>query len=165
MVMFGSVALIITIFGSGFGYVHNITILLSLITTFHCFNLKMNKSRKVTSLQQKGVQFHIWNWAKYWAKLGQIWSSLPFKSSHHQLIKHLYATGTWIDEGYHIQLWTSVQCTTPWAVSLRLGDDKLFIGLRHNIYTLFMILFCLFDLILLFVWQICHVNCQKENWK
>ena len=32
----------------------------------------------------------------------------------------------------------------PWAVSLSLGDDKLFFGPKHNIYALFMILFGLF---------------------
>ena len=48
----------------------------------------------------------------------------------------------------------------PWAMSLSLGDDKLFFGPKHNIYALFMILF---GLILLFVCQICHVNCETEN--
>ena len=52
-----------------------------------------------------------------------------------------------------------------WAVSLSLGDDKLFFRPKHNIYALFMILFGLFDLILLFVCQIFHVNCETENWK
>ena len=50
-----------------------------------------------------------------------------------------------------------------WAVSLSLGDDKLFFGSNHNIYTLFMILFDLFDFILLFVCLSCHVNCETEN--
>ena len=53
----------------------------------------------------------------------------------------------------------------PWAMSLSPGDDKLFLEPKHNIYTLFMILFGLFGLILLFVCQICHVNCETENWK
>ena len=53
----------------------------------------------------------------------------------------------------------------PWAMSLSLGDVKLFFGPKHNIYALFMILFGLFDLILLFVCQICHVNYVTENWK
>ena len=35
----------------------------------------------------------------------------------------------------------------PWAVSLSLGDDKLFFRPKHNIYALFVILFGLFDLI------------------
>ena len=48
---------------------------------------------------------------------------------------------------------------------LSLGDNKLFFGPKHNIYALFMIQFGLFDLILLFVRQICHVNCETENWK
>ena len=34
-----------------------------------------------------------------------------------------------------------------WAVSLSLGDNKLFFVPKHNIYTLFIILFGLFDLI------------------
>ena len=51
----------------------------------------------------------------------------------------------------------------PWAVSSSLSDDKLFFGPKHNIYALFMILFGLFDLRLLFVSQICHVNCETEN--
>ena len=50
----------------------------------------------------------------------------------------------------------------PWALSSSLGNDKLFIGPKHNIYTFFMILFGLFDLILLFGCQICHVNCDTE---
>ena len=57
------------------------------------------------------------------------------------------------------------QYATPWAVSSSLGDVKLFFGPKHNIYALFMILFDLFDLILLFVCQICHVNIEAENWK
>ena len=48
----------------------------------------------------------------------------------------------------------------PWAVSLSLGDVKLFFGPQHNIYALFIILF---DSILLFVCQICDVNCEVEN--
>ena len=56
------------------------------------------------------------------------------------------------------------QYAMPWAVSLSLGDVKLFFGpKKHNIYALFMILFGLFDSILLFVCQICHVNCETEN--
>ena len=35
-----------------------------------------------------------------------------------------------------------------WVVSLWLCDDKLFIRPQHNIYTFFIILFDLFDLIL-----------------
>ena len=52
-----------------------------------------------------------------------------------------------------------------WAVSLSLSEDKLFFGPKHNIYAFFMIIFGLFDLILLFVCQICLVNCEPENWK
>ena len=51
----------------------------------------------------------------------------------------------------------------PWAASSSLGDVKLFFGPKHNIYALFMILFDLFDSILLFVCQICLVNCEAEN--
>ena len=36
----------------------------------------------------------------------------------------------------------------PWAMSLSLGDNKLFSRPMHNIYAFFMILFGLFDLIL-----------------
>ena len=50
-------------------------------------------------------------------------------------------------------------------MDLSLADNKLFFGPKHNIYTFFMILFGLFDLILLFVCQICHVNCETENLK
>ena len=53
----------------------------------------------------------------------------------------------------------------PWAVSSSLSDDKLFVGPKHNINALFMILFGLYDSILLFVCQICHVNGETENWK
>ena len=71
----------------------------------------------------------------------------------------------WIAEWYHTWLWSSVRCAMPWAKSLSLSDDKLFFGPKHNIYTFFMILFGLFNSILLFVCQICHVNCETENWK
>ena len=53
----------------------------------------------------------------------------------------------------------------PWAMSLILSDNKLFFRPKHNIYACFMILFGLFDLKLLFACQICHVNCETENWK
>ena len=53
----------------------------------------------------------------------------------------------------------------PWAVISSLGDDKLFFVPKHNIFALFMILFGLFDLILLFVCEICHVNCETEKLK
>ena len=35
--------------------------------------------------------------------------------------------GAWIAEFYHTWLWSSVHCAMPWAVSLSLGDDKLFL--------------------------------------
>ena len=73
--------------------------------------------------------------------------------------------GTWIAEWYHTWLWSLVHCAMHWAVSLSLSDNKLFFGPKHNIFALFMILFGLFDLILLFVCQICHVYCETENWK
>ena len=53
----------------------------------------------------------------------------------------------------------------PRAMSSNLGDDKLFFKPKHKIYAFFMILFGLFDLILLFVCQICHVNCDTEKLK
>ena len=53
----------------------------------------------------------------------------------------------------------------PLAMSLSLGDNKLFFGPKHNIFAFLMILFGLFDLKLLFVWEICNVNCETENWK
>ena len=82
-----------------------------------------------------------------------------------ELSKCKLAWGAWIAEWYHTRLWSLVHCTMPRAVSLSLSDDQLFFGSKHNIYGLFMILFGLFDLILLFVNQICHVNCETENWK
>ena len=75
-----------------------------------------------------------------------------------------YFWGTWIAEWYNTWLWSLVRCAMPWAVSLSLSDDKLYFGPKHNIYAFFMILFGLFDLILLFVCQIYHVNCKTENW-
>ena len=68
---------------------------------------------------------------------------------------------TWIAEWYHTWLLSLEYCAMPWAMSY----GKLFFGPQHNIYALFMILFGLFDLILLFVCQICHVNWERENWK
>ena len=35
----------------------------------------------------------------------------------------------------------------PWAMILSLGDDKLFLRPKHNIYAFFIIPFGLFDLI------------------
>ena len=55
--------------------------------------------------------------------------------------------------------------TKPWAMSSSLGDNNIFFGPKHNIYALFLILFVLFGLILLFVCQICHANCETKNWK
>ena len=49
----------------------------------------------------------------------------------------------------------------PWDMSSSLSDDKLFFGPKH-IYA-FMILFGLFDLIQLFVCQICHVIVKQKN--
>jgi len=69
----------------------------------------------------------------------------------------------WIAEWYHTRLWSSVHCDMPWAVISSLGDDKLFFGPKHNIKALFMILFGLFDSILLFVCQICLVKQKIEN--
>ena len=50
----------------------------------------------------------------------------------------------------------------PWAVSLHLGDNKLFIRPKLSIYVFFMILIVFYSM-LLFVCQICHVNCQAEH--
>ena len=63
---------------------------------------------------------------------------------------------SWIGECYHTELWTVVFC----AMSLSLGDVKLFFGPKHNIYTLFMILFW-------FIWFdtiICLSNLSCELW-
>ena len=58
---------------------------------------------------------------------------------------------------------TLVSYAVPWAWSLHLGNDKLFIGPKHSIYTFLIFLFGLLDLILLYVCQICHVNYETEN--
>ena len=70
--------------------------------------------------------------------------------------------GAWIAE-WSSHLTFELRYAAPWAVSSSLGDVKLFFGSKHNIYALFIILFDLFDSILLFVCQICHVNCEAEN--
>ena len=80
------------------------------------------------------------------------------------LIKHNQG-GAWIAEWCRTRLWSSVHCAMPWAVSSSLDYVKLFFRPKHNIYALFMVLFGLFDLKLLFVCQICHVNCETEIWK
>ena len=49
----------------------------------------------------------------------------------------------------------------PWVVSSRLGDDKFFIGPKHNIYALLIIMFGL--VWYLFVCQI--VKCEFWNRK
>ena len=61
--------------------------------------------------------------------------------------------GAWIAEwSFHstIEHWNAA----PWAMSSHLSDDKLFIGPKHNIYTLFMISIWFFYLILLFVMEL-----------
>ena len=80
------------------------------------------------------------------------------------LMYKTWVGGAWIADWYHSRFCLSVRCAMIWAVSSSLGDDKLFFGPKHNIYAFFMILLGLFDLILLFVSQICHVNCETENW-
>ena len=47
---------------------------------------------------------------------------------------------------------------------MAIHNNKLFFGPKHNIYAFFIMLFGLFDLRVLFVCQICHVNCETiEN--
>ena len=46
----------------------------------------------------------------------------------------------------------------PWAVSLSLGDDKLFFRPKHNIYAFFMTLFGLFDT------SMCLANLSCKLW-
>ena len=62
--------------------------------------------------------------------------------------------GGWIAELYDTHLWALLCCTMPWAVTLSL---RLFFRPKQNIYTFFMILFGLFDLLLLFV-------CKFDMW-
>ena len=53
-------------------------------------------------------------------------------------------------------------------MSLCLSDDQLFIRPKHNIFTFFMILFCLFVYFIQYyhiVCQICHVNDKKRQLK
>ena len=71
----------------------------------------------------------------------------------------------WIAEWYHTWLCSLVHCAMPSTVSMSHGNNKLFFRPKHNIYAFFMILFGLFDLMLLFVCQTCHVNCETEYWK
>ena len=98
------------------------------------------------------------------AKLFNIWSHCPLKfpqqipTTKCIWVVHL---GAWIAEWYHTLLWSSIHSAMPWAMSSSLGEDKLFFRPKHNIYALFMILFGLFDLILLFVMWI--VKQKIEN--
>ena len=39
----------------------------------------------------------------------------------------LHFWGAWIAEWYHTWLWSSVYCAIPWAVSLSLGENILFL--------------------------------------
>ena len=89
------------------------------------------------------IHYHFFR--PYFCLNGLIWGAWIAEWSSHSTLEHQYAM--------------------PWAVSSSLGDVKLFFGPKHNIYALFMILIDLFDLILLFVCQICHVNYEAENWK
>ena len=73
--------------------------------------------------------------------------------------------GAWIADWYHIRLWSLVHFAMPWAMSSSLGDNKLFFGPKHNIYAFLMILFGLFDLILIFVCQFFHVKCETKDRK
>ena len=64
--------------------------------------------------------------------------------------EHFVLGCTWIAKW----LWTLVCCTMPWAMSLSLGGNKLFIVPKPNINALF----GLFELISLFFCQIFHVK-------
>ena len=44
-----------------------------------------------------------------------------------QNLSSTFCQGAWIAVWYHTWLWSSVHCAMPWAVSLSLGDDKLFL--------------------------------------
>ena len=92
------------------------------------------------------------------ARIGPYLKNLFCLNFRKSVIILMLEGGAWIAEWYHTWLWSSVYCAMPWAVSLILGDDKLFFRPKHNIYAFFMILFGLFDLILLIVSKICHVN-------
>ena len=74
--------------------------------------------------------------------------------------------GSWIAEWYHTRLWSSVHCTMPWAVSSSLGNDKLFFGPNHNIYTLFHYFYLIY---LSWYYIIClsnlSLNCETEKGK
>ena len=63
-------------------------------------------------------------------------------------------------EWYHTWLWTLVWCAVPWAVGLSLGDNKLFIGPKQNIYA-----FSWFYLVYL-IWYYYLSSCElivKQN--
>ena len=91
----------------------------------------------------------------------------PIRKLHRNvrdLGKLIVATGfEWLPKVQKIAQSGHTGCAIPWAVSLSLDDDKLFFGPKHNIYTFFMIIFGLFELIPLFFCQTCHVNCETEN--
>ena len=121
----------------------------------------------------------------YWVEF-RLWHLLAFAGT--KSAKLFFATISWIDvaiksypkgshssfylrsdvgarvaEWYHTWLWTSECCAPPWAVSLHLSDIKHLIRPKHNIYAFFIILFGLFDLLLIFDCQICNVNCETKN--
>ena len=107
--------------------------------------------QQLTNLFRCGVGLTLLNCFLKWSENVLCW------------LNYTLINGAWIAEWYHTWLWSSVSCAMPWAVSLRLGDDKLLFRPNHSIYTLFMIPFGWFDTII--VSQICHVNCETENWK
>ena len=70
--------------------------------------------------------------------------------------------GTWIAEWYH----TLNICTLCHTLGYEFAPQwrqTLYQTQAHQHFL--MILFDLFNLTLLFVCQICHVNCETENWK
>ena len=66
----------------------------------------------------------------------------------------------WIAEWDHTWLWTLVCCTIPWALRLRLSDNKLFIRPKHNIYT-----FSWFYLVYLIWYYLPNLSCVWCNRK
>ena len=107
---------------------------------FFLFNNHPIAWQKWLSWLDSAIAANLNNWNIFFRKfyLLYTWKLLPM----YQCL--LLFRATWIAEGYHTQLWSSLHCAMAWAMSLSLSDNKLFSRPFHNIYAFFMIVFVFF---------------------
>ena len=86
---------------------------------------------------------------------------IPYNDGRHHSIYSAISLGAWIAEwSLHSTFEHCMLCPGPWVWALVMTNSFSDPSTTSTLYS-----FGLFDLILLFVCQICHVNCETENWK